>query len=65
VALNTAIFHLKQSKQRPDTIPFELEMDRLTDESGRFEEERIKILYEQIQQLNLLENRHYPPFPRR
>jgi RNA polymerase sigma-70 factor (ECF subfamily) len=55
VALNTAIFHLKQSKRRPDTIPFELEMDRLTDESDKVEEERIKLLYEQIQQLNLLE----------
>jgi RNA polymerase sigma-70 factor (ECF subfamily) len=55
VALNTAIFHLKQSKRRPDTIPFELEMDRLTDESDKAEEDRIKLLYEQIQQLNLLE----------
>ncbi|MCR9017006.1 RNA polymerase sigma factor [Aquiflexum gelatinilyticum] len=55
VALNTAIFHLKQSKKRPDTIPFELEMDRLTDESDKAEEDRIKLLYKQIQQLNLLE----------
>ncbi|WP_113923194.1 RNA polymerase sigma factor [Cognataquiflexum aquatile] len=55
VALNTAIFHLKQSKKRPVTIPFELEMDRLTDESDKAEEDRIKLLYEHIQQLNLLE----------
>ncbi|MCL6259472.1 sigma-70 family RNA polymerase sigma factor [Aquiflexum sp. TKW24L] len=55
VALNTAIFHLKQSKKRPDTIPFELEMDKLTDESDKAEEERIKLLYEHIQKLNLLE----------
>ncbi|MCH6198194.1 sigma-70 family RNA polymerase sigma factor [Aquiflexum sp. LQ15W] len=55
VALNTAIFHLKQTKKMPDTIPFELEMDRLTDESDKAEEEKIKLLYEQIQQLNLLE----------
>jgi RNA polymerase sigma factor (sigma-70 family) len=55
VALNTAIFHFKQYKKRPETIPFELEMDRLTDESDKAEEDRIKLLYEQIQQLNLLE----------
>lgn len=55
VALNTAIFHLKKKKKRPDTIPFELEMDRLTDESDKAEEDRIKLLYEHIQQLNLLE----------
>jgi RNA polymerase sigma-70 factor (ECF subfamily) len=30
-------------------------MDRLTDESDKAEEDRIKLLYEQIQQLNLLE----------
>lgn len=55
VALNTAIFHLNQSKKRLATIPFELVMDRLTDESDKAEEDRIKLLYEQIQQLNLLE----------
>ena len=58
VALNTAIFHLKQTKKRPDTIPFELEMDRLTDERDKAEEDRIKLLYEQIQQLNLIEGIH-------
>jgi RNA polymerase sigma factor (sigma-70 family) len=55
VALNTAIFYLKKTKKRVDTIPFELEMDRLTDESDKVEEDRIKLLYEQIQQLNLLD----------
>lgn len=55
VALNTAIFHLKQSKRRPDTIPFEFEMDWLGEEGDKAEEEKIKILYDHIQQLNLLE----------
>ena len=48
VALNTAIFHLKQSKKRPDTIPFELEMDWLGEEGDKAEEERIKVLYDHI-----------------
>ena len=55
VALNTAIFHLKKTKKRVDTIPFDLEMERWTEESDKTEEERIKLLYEQIQQLNLLD----------
>ena len=55
VALNTAIFHLKQTKKRVDTIPFELEMERMTEEGDNAGEERIKILYEHIQHLNLLE----------
>lgn len=55
VALNTAIFHLKKTKKRVDTIPFELEMDSLIAEEDKVEEDRIKLLYEQIQQLNLLE----------
>lgn len=55
VALNTAIFHLKKTKKRVDTIPFELEMDSLIAEEDKVEEDRIKLFYEQIQQLNLLE----------
>ncbi|MCS4434747.1 RNA polymerase sigma factor [Aquiflexum gelatinilyticum] len=55
VALNTAIFHLKKTKKRPDTIPFEFEMESLIAEDDKVEEERIKLLYEQIQQLNLLD----------
>ncbi|WP_181309045.1 RNA polymerase sigma factor [Rufibacter sp. XAAS-G3-1] len=55
VALNTAIYHLKQSKRRVDTIPLDLEADRFSEEHDRTEEERIQLLYAQIQQLNLLE----------
>ncbi|MBC3539252.1 RNA polymerase sigma factor [Rufibacter sediminis] len=55
VALNTAIYHLKQTKRRVDTIPLEVGADRFADEMDRLEEERIQQLYAHIQLLNLLE----------
>lgn len=55
VALNTAIYTLKQTKKRIDHSPIDLKTDQLADEADRHEEERIKLLYEHIQMLNLLE----------
>lgn len=55
VALNTAIYHLKQTKRRVATIPIDLNTERFTDDGNKEEEERIKQLYEHIQLLNLLE----------
>jgi RNA polymerase sigma factor (sigma-70 family) len=55
VALNTAIYHLKQTKRRGNTIPLELEVDRFAEEQDKAEEGQIQQLYAQIQMLNLLE----------
>jgi RNA polymerase sigma-70 factor (ECF subfamily) len=55
VSLNTAIYHLKQTKRRINTIPIDLETQLFSDDRDKEEEERIKLLYQQIQLLNLLE----------
>ncbi|WP_026897032.1 RNA polymerase sigma factor [Daejeonella oryzae] len=55
VALNTAIYHLKQSKKRVNTISIDLAPDRFKEDADFEEEERIRLLYEHIQMLNLLE----------
>lgn len=55
VSLNTAIYQLKQTKRRINTIPIDLETQLFSDDRDKEEEERIKLLYQQIQLLNLLE----------
>jgi RNA polymerase sigma-70 factor (ECF subfamily) len=55
VALNTAIYHLNKAKRRVNTAPLDLEGDSIADEYDKVEEERMQLLYEQIQRLNLLE----------
>ncbi|MCX2681331.1 sigma-70 family RNA polymerase sigma factor [Galbibacter sp. EGI 63066] len=55
VALNTAIYHLKQTKKRIQTVPIDFKTDRFDETKDKVEEERIKLLYEHIQRLNLLE----------
>lgn len=55
VALNTAIYNLKQSKKRIETTSIQLETMQLADVFDKTEEERIKLLYEHVQRLNLLE----------
>lgn len=55
VALNTAIYNLKQSKRRIETTAIELETMQIADDFDKAEEERIKLLYEHVQMLNLLE----------
>jgi RNA polymerase sigma-70 factor (ECF subfamily) len=55
VALNTAIYNLKQSKKRIDTTSIQLETMQFADVFDKTEEERIKLLYEHVQRLNLLE----------
>lgn len=55
VALNTAIYYLKQTKRRVDTIPIDLEIHWFADERDKTEEEKVKLLYAHIQMLNLLE----------
>lgn len=55
VALNTAIYYLKQTKRRVDTVPIDLEIHWFADERDKTEEEKVKLLYAHIQMLNLLE----------
>lgn len=55
VAMNTAISNLKSSKKQVNTIPIDLETMRFADVPDKLEEERLQMLYEHIQQLNLLE----------
>ncbi|WP_163518344.1 sigma-70 family RNA polymerase sigma factor [Gelidibacter japonicus] len=55
VAMNTAIYNLKNSKKQLNTIPIHLETERFSEVLDKSEEERIKLLYESIQKLNLLE----------
>jgi len=55
LALNTAIYNLKQSKRRIETTSIELETMQFADDFDKTEEERIKLLYEHVQMLNLLE----------
>lgn len=55
IALNTAIYNLKSSKRQVNTIPIELESERIADEFDKTEVDKVKMLYESIQSLNLLE----------
>lgn len=55
VAMNTAIYNLKSNKRQVNTSPIDLHTMRFADVTDRSEEERLKLLYEHIQMLNLLE----------
>ena len=55
VAMNTAIYNLKSIKKQVNTIPIDLETMPFADVTDKAEEERIKLLYRNIQKLNLLE----------
>ncbi|MBA2745638.1 MAG: sigma-70 family RNA polymerase sigma factor [Flavisolibacter sp.] len=55
VAMNTAIYNLKSGKKQVNTIPIDLETERFAEVLDKTEEEKIKVLYEKIQMLNLLE----------
>lgn len=55
VAMNTAIFNLKNVKRQITTISINTETERYADLVDKSEEERLKLLYERIQTLNLLE----------
>jgi RNA polymerase sigma factor (sigma-70 family) len=55
VAMNTAIYNLKSTKKQVNTVPLELVTMGYADISDKPEEERLKLLYEHIQLLNLLE----------
>jgi RNA polymerase sigma-70 factor (ECF subfamily) len=55
VAMNTAIFNLKTSKRKVNTIPIDFQAEPFADILDKTEKERIKVLYEQIQTLSLLD----------
>ncbi|MFC2187388.1 RNA polymerase sigma factor [Peijinzhouia sedimentorum] len=55
VAMNTAIYNLKSSKKQVNTSPIDLTTLRFADVTDQLEEDRLKLLYEHIQMLNLFE----------
>ncbi len=55
VAMNTAIYNLRSSKRQIDTIPFEFVKEQYVEEFDGSKEQKIKLLYQYIQTLNLLE----------
>lgn len=55
VAMNTAIYHLKKSKRKIGTTPIEPIVEKIADHKDNLEEERLKLLHEHIQKLDLLE----------
>lgn len=55
VAMNTAIYNLKSAKRQINTISINTETERYADVADKSEEERLRLLYESIQTLNLLE----------
>lgn len=55
VAMNTAITHLKRNKKRPDSIPIAEAILRETESKDDRYEERLRLLYQHLQQLNTLD----------
>ena len=55
VAMNTAIYNLKSAKRQLNTISIDTEAEHYADVVDKSEEERVRLLHESIQTLNLLE----------
>ncbi|MEO2128155.1 MAG: RNA polymerase sigma factor [Christiangramia sp.] len=55
VAMNTAIYHLKKSQRNIGTTSIDPMVERITEQQDHSEEEKLQLLHDQIQQLNLLE----------
>jgi RNA polymerase sigma factor (sigma-70 family) len=55
VAMNTAIYNLKSVKRQIHTISIDAETERYAEVADKPEEERLRLLHESIQTLNLLE----------
>ena len=55
IALNTAIAYLNKSKKRVRQVRLDFELSNPIDEKDSTTEERLKILYEMIKQLNVIE----------
>lgn len=55
VAMNTAIYNLKSVKRQINTISIDTETERLPEVVDKSDEERLRLLYENIKALNLLD----------
>ncbi len=55
VAMNVAIYHLKSTKRRVQTVPIDDQLLNFQDKGKSIEEERWKLLKQYIEMLNLLE----------
>lgn len=55
VAMNTAITHLKRKKKRPDVVPIATAVLKETEATDERYEERIRLLYAHLQELNALD----------
>ena len=55
VAMNTAITHLKRNKRRPDSVPIAEVIVKQTEQKDTVYEERLRWLYQQLQELNTLD----------
>ena len=55
VAMNTAITQLKKRKHRPDKVPISEEILSTSENKDDIYEERIRMLYKQIEGMNVLE----------
>ena len=55
VAMNTAIYNLKKSKKKIGTTSIDPMLERIAEYKDNSQEEKLKLLHDQIQKLNLLE----------
>ncbi len=55
VAMNTAIYNVKTAKRQISTVSMGTETERVAEVADKAEEKTIRLLYESIQTLNLLE----------
>ena len=55
VAMNTAITQLKKSKRSPNSVPIPESVLRVSETKDEVYEERLKLLYQHVKQLNTLE----------
>ena len=55
VSMNTAIYHLKMNNRKVGTTTIDPMVDRIAEYKDNSEEEKLKLLHDQIQKLDLLE----------
>lgn len=55
VAMNTAIYNLKKSKKKIGTTSIDPMLERIAEYKDNSQKEKLKLLHDQIQKLNLLE----------
>ena len=55
IALNTSISHLRKQKRKGDYVPLQFELYNIADEEDRVLQERMSLVNEHIQKLNVIE----------